>query len=231
MHCIITAARGGGTSFNCNSLYGVFNVKPGNSTLHGNLDHLNRILSNRTLRSLARYGIAGDKTDMGAQSSGFVLVDEDDMEYVEDIVEPSKEQMLRFLRAEKRRILNATGLQKEVENVPENTEGNEDQELLEELDYQRAMKMLAKIKGSPGVIACCFVMTGTGSNVFYHANLDKRGKSIKLFRKTLAKAIGVSTAEISIGKIQDTTSSVLSECCDIEVTFLLYLVLEYFSDG
>lgn len=213
-------------------VYNLFAGHAGNSTLHGNLDHLNRILSNRTLRSLARYGIAGDKTDMGAQSSGFVLVDEEDMEYIADIVEPTKEQMLRFLRAEKRRILNANTLQQEVD-VPENTEADEDDEKLEELDYQRSMKMLAKIKESPGVIACCFVMTGTGSNVFYHANLDKREKSIKLFHKTLAKAIHVSTAEISIGKIQDTTSSVMSECCDIEVTPLppfILCVLQYFSE-
>jgi len=197
------------------------------STLHGNLDQFSRILSNRTLRTLARHGIAGDKTGMGSKSKGFVLVDEDDLEYVADIMEPSKEQIRRFLQAEKRRILNDTGLQKGDEHVKEEAEQDAGEaERLEEEDYRRAMQILAQIQSSPGVIACCFVLTGTSSSMFYSPNLQKRDATIAIFRRTLAKAISVSTAEISINKIQDTTSGPLSESCDIEVcTFSCLLFL------
>lgn len=188
------------------------------STLHGTLDHLSRILSNRTLRTLARHGISGDKTGMGSNSKGFVLIDEEDLEYIADIVEPSKEQIQRFLRAERRRILNDTGLQKDDGHPKEETEeAAEDEEKLEEEDYRRAMKILRQLRASPGVIAVCFVVTGTSSSAFYSPNLEKREASITLFRRVLAKAIGLSTAEVSVGKIQDTTSGVLTECCDIEV--------------
>lgn len=188
------------------------------STLHGNLDHLSRILSNRTLRTLSKHGIAGDNTGMGSNSKGFVLVDEDDFEYVADIVEPSKEQIRRFLQAERRRLLNDTGLQKGDEHVKEEAEQDAGEyENFEEEDYRRAMKILAQIQASPGVIACCFIATGTSSSKFYSPNLQKRDATITIFRRTLAKAIGVSTAEISINKIQDTTNGPLSESCDIEV--------------
>lgn len=187
------------------------------STLHGNLDQFSRILSNRTLRTLARHGIAGDKTGMGSKSKGFVLVDEDDLEYVADI-EPSKEQIRRFLLAERRRILNDTGLQKGDEHVKEEAEQDAGEaERLEEEDYCRAMKILAQIQASPGVIACCFVLTGTSSSMFYCPDLQKRNATIAIFRRTLAKAISVSTAEISINKIHNSTSGSLSESCDIEV--------------
>jgi hypothetical protein len=188
------------------------------STLHGNLEHLNRILPNRTLRSLARYGVAGDKTGMGSKSKGVVLVDEHDIEYVEDRVDPSSEQISRFLQVERRRIFNAPGLQKsEAHTETEGEDLQDEEDAFEEADYKRAMQKLAILQEPLGVIAFCFVMTGTGSSVFFSPNLEKREKALTLLRGLLAKAISVSSAEISVGKIQDTTSSTLNECCDIEV--------------
>ena len=151
---------------------------------------------------------------MGSKAKGFVLINDEGDEYTADILEPSKEQMLKFLASEKRRIDNR--LQEGL--VPQNTEEmDEDAATIEEADYQRAMKILSKLHESPGVIACCIIMTGTGSSTFYSPNLEKREKCIALLRRTLAKAIDISCAEISIGKIKDTTAGALSECCDVEV--------------
>ena len=126
-------------------------------------------------------------------------------------------QISRFLNAERHRIFNATGLEKIGPLVNRDNEENAHEEAFEEADYRRAMQKLAILQEPPGVIAFCFVMTGTGSSVFHSPNVEKRDKSIALLRGLLAKAISVSAAEISVGKIQDTTSGTLSECCDIEV--------------
>jgi hypothetical protein len=155
---------------------------------------------------------------MGSKSNGVILVDENEVEYVEDSVEPSAEQISRFLNAQRRRIFNAPGLEKSgASALRDHEEMRKEEEAFEEADYIRAMQKLAILKQPPGVIAFCFVMTGTGSSVFYSLNLEKRNKAIALLRGLLARAINVSPAEISVGKIQDTTSSTLNECCDIEV--------------
>jgi len=154
---------------------------------------------------------------MGAKTPGFVLVDDDDLEFIADIVEPTDEQVSMFLRAETRRF-NAKNLMKaEKTKKKEHDELDEDEEKLEEEDYQRAMKILAKLHEPPCIIAFCFVMTGTGSSVFYSPNTERREWSLKILRRLLAKGICLSSAEITIGKVQDTTSGTLSECCDIEV--------------
>ena len=192
-----------------------------NSALHVNLDHLNRVLSNRTLRTLARDGIAGDRTEMGAKSLGFVLVDEEDVEFDAGFCEPSKEQMRRFLNAERRRILNQRGLverhgDKPAKSAVANGGDALDEEALEEIDYQRAMRSLAILQASPRVVAWCLVLTGTGSSAFLSPDQNKSQHAITLLRRLLSKAIGVSMPEMSVGKIMDTTSGILSDSCDID---------------
>ena len=69
---------------------------------------------------------------MGAKTPGFVLVDDDDLEFIADIVEPTDEQVSMFLRAETRRFNSKNLMKDEKTKKKEHDEVDEDEEKLEE---------------------------------------------------------------------------------------------------